>query len=283
MKKKKLHVSRYEVRGEIDLRIALVADLHGREPDAMLAVLAEEKPDVICVAGDVMETPQPDGAPGDDDREEHVCLHRLFHFVDSLAFRRESTKVGPTWMNAMRFFWEAARIAPIFYATGNHDFWLTREDRRLLTDAGVKLLFNSSAPFRKNAMTIEIGGLTSRRGVDWLPKFVRRPGYKILLCHRPEYYVRFIRAHDIPLILSGHAHGGQWRILGRGLFSPGQGIFPKYTKGVYENRLVVSAGLSNTANVPRINNPVELVMVQVRRGAVRTGRTDICPAISVLL
>ena len=270
MKKRKLRVSRCEVRGSVDLTIAVVSDLHGRDPALCLAALAAEKPDVICVAGDAMETAQPKGAPGDDGaRERAKFLHRLFHLADSLAFRRESVKVGPTWMNAIRFFRAATKIAPVYYATGNHDFWLTPEDSHLIASAGVRLLSNSSAVFRFGDAQIEIGALTSRGGVDWLPTFARRPGYRVLICHRPEYYERFIRAHDIPLVLSGHAHGGQWRVLGRGVFAPGQGLFPRYTRGLYEDRLVVSAGLANTANLPRINNPVELVVVRVRRGEAR--------------
>lgn len=64
-------------------------------------------------------------------------------------------------------------------------------------------------------------------------------------------------------MLSGHAHGGQIRILGRGVFSPGQGLFPKYTKGIYEGRLVVSAGCSNTASIPRWGNPCEVVAIRL--------------------
>ena len=267
MKRRKLRVSRYEVRGPVNIKIAVVADLHGRSPDACLASLVEEKPDVNCVAGAAMEPAQPSGAPGDDGlKVKGGLLHRILYGIDSLAYRRERGKLGPTWRNAMRFFREAARIAPVFYVTGNHDFWLTGPDKRLIRDAGVTLLMNSSATFQTDGGRVEIGGLASRAGVDWLSTFARKPGYRILICHRPEYYERHIRAHDIPLVLSGHAHGGQWRVLGRGVFSPGQGLFPRFTRGLYDGRLVVSAGLSNTANLPRVNNPVELVIVRVTPG-----------------
>ena len=60
----------------------------------------------------------------------------------------------------------------------------------------------------------------------------------------------------------GHAHGGQWRIAGRGIFAPGQGLFPKLTSGIHDN-LVISRGLSNTGNiVPRINNPAEIIYLR---------------------
>jgi predicted MPP superfamily phosphohydrolase len=70
----------------------------------------------------------------------------------------------------------------------------------------------------------------------------------------------------IDLVLSGHAHGGQWRFLGQGILSPGQGLFPKYTSGVHEGRygrMIISRGLSNPYKaVPRFGNPCELVYVE---------------------
>ena len=83
-------------------------------------------------------------------------------------------------------------------------------------------------------------------------------GYHILLSHHPEYYP--LVSDKVQLMLSGHAHGGQIRFFKRGLYAPGQGWLPKWTKGVYDNRLVVSAGLSNTASpIPRLFNPTEIV------------------------
>ena len=123
--------------------------------------------------------------------------------------------------------------------------------------------------------------------VSWLERFSRLSGYKVLLSHHPEYYDLIDSVHVDPeapaepttpaapvaqeaptapslpavdLLLCGHTHGGQWRLFNRGLFAPGQGSFPKYSKGVY-GRMVISAGLTNTTWVPRINNPTEIVYI----------------------
>ena len=85
----------------------------------------------------------------------------------------------------------------------------------------------------------------------------------MLLCHHPEYYPKYIKDLPVDLTLSGHAHGGQWRLFGRGAYAPGQGIFPKYTAGVYENRLLVSRGLGNLYIVPKINNPPEILKIKI--------------------
>lgn len=116
-----------------------------------------------------------------------------------------------------------------------------------------------------------IGGATRAAAhkpeTDWIVDFVAQPGYHILLSHHPEYWP-LLKNENIDLILSGHAHGGQIRMYNPfkrewiGTWSPGQGWWPRYTKGVYEGRLVVSAGLSNTTWVPRLFNPTEVVYIE---------------------
>ena len=88
------------------------------------------------------------------------------------------------------------------------------------------------------------------------------PGYKVLLCHHPEYYDK-LKSYPINLFLSGHCHGGQIRICNHGIFAPGQGLLPRYHHGVYDGRLVVSSGCANTASIPRFGNEPEVVVVRV--------------------
>ena len=81
--------------------------------------------------------------------------------------------------------------------------------------------------------------------------------FGILLSHRPELFEFYSLCH-IPLIFSGHAHGGQIRLPFIGaLFAPGQGLFPEYTAGGYElldSAMYVSRGLGNSLFPIRINN-----------------------------
>ena len=73
-----------------------------------------------------------------------------------------------------------------------------------------------------------------------------------------------MKRFDFDLVLSGHAHGGQIRLFGHGLFAPGQGIFPKYTKGLYDGRLIVSTGLKPKEGlIPRINNKRQIVVIDI--------------------
>jgi predicted MPP superfamily phosphohydrolase len=66
-------------------------------------------------------------------------------------------------------------------------------------------------------------------------------------------------------VLSGHAHGGQIRIFGQGLFAPGQGILPRYTAGLHDGRLLISRGMANHTIIPRLFNPPEMLTVELKR------------------
>ncbi len=103
---------------------------------------------------------------------------------------------------------------------------------------------------------------SSEPHIEWLRAFEQQTGYKILLCHHPEYYQNYLKSLDINLICSGHAHGGQWRIFNHGIWAPGQGICPKYTSGVHDGKLVISRGLSNPSVIPRLWNPPEIVYIE---------------------
>lgn len=91
-------------------------------------------------------------------------------------------------------------------------------------------------------------------------------GYTILLSHRPELFDTYVSC-GVSLVLSGHAHGGQFRLpLIGGLVAPNQGIFPKYDAGLYTNgstSMVVSRGIGNSIIPFRFNNRPEIVLVEL--------------------
>lgn len=121
-------------------------------------------------------------------------------------------------------------------------------------------------PFDKR----EVFAKDTRTDHDWLDFFEQQDGYKILLSHHPEYWAMrapHLEKRGIDLVLSGHAHGGQICLCGRGLFAPGQGAFPKYTNGVHEGargRMIISRGMSNPQRpIPRWGNPCEILELKL--------------------
>ena len=263
------------------VRLVHLSDMHGRPFDEAIARAAACKPDLIAVTGDVLNR------------------HRFDYRCSPLDAQA----------HALPFLAACAALAPTFFSLGNHEWMLDEDDLQRIRDTGVTLLDNEYRTVRIAGQSLVLGGLTSARcldyrrqraaadgaerypardtphglagiranaelapDTDWLADFAAAPGWHVLLSHHPEYFPRF--PASVELILSGHAHGGQWAYYSPrkkrmcGVLAPGQGLFPQWTKGVYENRLLVSAGLSNTSfPVPRLCNPTEVVVVEGRQEA----------------
>lgn len=265
-----MRVTEYTIENApFDLRIGLVADLHERNGMQVLKALERESPDIVCFAGDTFERryQMDDYAQiGEMPLLHRMLIHGAFWLNDSLYTLRgisRETSPGETYG-----LLENLKV-PAFLSLGNHDPVLNDADREVLDRAGIRLLDNTHCTVDWMGQRIQIGGLSSKADTDWLEQFSALPGYKLLLCHHPEYYPLYMKEKNIDLILSGHVHGGQMRIAGRGVFAPGQGFFPRYHHGVYHNKMVVSAGCSDTTALPRWGNPCELVMVQLKKGEKR--------------
>ena len=273
-KKKAMVITYYplQITGLPSLKLALVTDLHDQDPRPLLEQLNQEKPDFILLAGDIMERRQ-EGYDGHTMEEIDSYQEISFlwsHFCNFLkAFHRLLYKMGlpkkEKRIYGRYFLKEASGIAPVYMSKGNHEWYFLPQDYKLMRKHGITLLDNCDCQITcKNSAILRIGGLSTMHDLDWLHDYAKKDGTKILLCHHPEYYSRFIKDSDMKfdLILSGHAHGGQWRFLGKGILAPGQGLFPKYHHGRYHN-LIVSAGVSNTSFLPRLGNPCELVILKI--------------------
>ena len=275
------------------LTIALITDFHDRPAERILRLVAAQRPDLIAVAGDLIDGYEMMAA-------EPAALQEWQRMPRSV-FRVEK--------NALSLLYGLVRIAPTYYGLGNHEWFLSGSDYQRIKRTGVTLLDNAftEAIRLPSGKPVCIGGLTSatimryrayleeypeRKGYypiyekhhphrwwarpmtmprldyGFLDAFEQADGYKILLCHHPEYWTvrpSMLASRRIDLTLSGHAHGGQIRLFGRGVFAPGQGLFPYYTAGLHRrgnNRLIISRGLANTTWVPRIANQPELVVIR---------------------
>ena len=236
-----------------DIRFALVSDLHAQDYHEALELVREANPDYILFGGDIFEA------------------------LDG-GFAAKNEKIFP-------LFFEAVKIAPSFYCTGNHEDGATHselkglksfygmghryseESLNIIKSSGVKLLMDEYIIVDGIAFGGLASGLVSSNGepnLEFLHRFAKLSEPKVLISHHPEYYQKYIKKLPIDIVVSGHAHGGQWRFFNQGVFAPGQGVFPRYTSGVYDNKLVVSKGLKKTTIPPRIFNPREVVIIDVK-------------------
>lgn len=231
-------------------KIVQISDLHdaqiGENNEKLIAMTAETEPDCIVLTGD---------------------------FVDSSRFHPErSLSVAESLV----------KIAPVYYVSGNHEAIIPDEDYQALTDGlrglGVCVLEDESAELTRDGQSIRLIGLTDigfHPGTleekkdalrTALSALLPEDEFSVTLAHRPELMDVYTEC-GAPLVLSGHAHGGQIRLPGiGGLIAPGQGLFPKYTEGKYEENgttLVVSRGIGNSVLPLRVNDRPQIVVVQL--------------------
>ena len=231
-------------------RIAQVSDLHNAEfgegNQRLLDMLREAGPDMIAITGDLI-----------DSRKTNIAV--------ALAFAKEAVK-----------------IAPCYYVSGNHEAGVSEyQDLKTgLEAAGVTILDDTQVKIEVSGKSITVIGVDDPSfSADYLTGdaavidkklselAAEDPGFTILLSHRPELFDTYVD-HDIDLVLSGHAHGGQFRLpLIGGLVAPNQGLFPKYDAGLYSEEytnMIVSCGLGNSIIPFRFNNRPEVVLIELK-------------------
>lgn len=238
-------------------RIAHVSDLHnaemGDDNGKLLALLREAEPDIIAITGDLIDS------------------------------RR--TDIGI----ALQFAGEAAKIASCYYVTGNHEARISgySELRSGLAELGVIVLEGERVELEKNGEVIALlgvddpsfqtsylfGDAEAVMKVELQALIDESDAYTVLLSHRPELFDTYVES-GIDLALSGHAHGGQFRLpfIG-GLAAPNQGFFPKYDAGLYTSGgtdMVVSRGIGNSIIPLRFNNRPEVVLIELVHGEGKT-------------
>ena len=229
-------------------RIAHVSDLHntemGKDNGKLLTMLRDAEPDMIAITGDLIDS------------------------------RNTDVEV------ALRFIQEAVKIAPCYYVTGNHEARVSEYAtlKAGMEAAGVMILEDVRMEIRLGEATITLIGVNDPSYQnDYLfgdaetvmstklaELHADEDGFNVLLSHRPELFDTYA-AKGMDLVLSGHAHGGQFRLpFVGGLVAPNQGLFPKYDAGLYteENtNMIVSRGIGNSILPFRINNPPEVILV----------------------
>ena len=242
----KMNVTNYIVHTDKvgdEINICVLADLHcrryGEKQDRITKIIEKMKPDLIIIPGDLFDV----------DRDYSISFELI----------------------------EALKKYPVYFTSGNHDNYLKEinELRNQLKEMGVHVLEDTTEVFQKGNTSIEICGMSDhgRKPIiepKELDEMYQTDNYKVLISHRPDY-IDFYKQIHCNLIISGHVHGGQWRIpfLKKGIYAPQQGFFPKYYEGIHRlNRkfLVISRGLaSGNPYIPRLYNDPEIVFITLKK------------------
>ncbi len=244
-----MRITNIGIKCGISLRAAVASDFHSRSSDMRieksLALIKNASPDLILCPGDIMNS------------------------------THERSVLDADNLNGLEFLTKLTETAPVVYSIGNHEHGMNEDNNRVLAERGIILLDNDSAEI----CGITVGGLTTgyRKNkteyssppvpeTSFIDSFAGISGFKLLLCHHPEYFTKYILGKGINLTVSGHAHGGQWEFFSRGVYAPGQGLFPKFTSGMHsfgDEHLAISRGMTNTVPIPRFFNPCEILMLDM--------------------
>jgi predicted MPP superfamily phosphohydrolase len=252
----RLAVTHYQIQSakiSSPVKLALITDLHscyyGKGQQTLVSAIDAAEPDALLFSGDIC-----------DDLKSNNNTEIL---LDAVAGRY-----------------------PCYYVTGNHEIW-SREAaavKEMFRGYDVHVLSGESEALTVREQTLLICGVDDpdrARYEKGAPTFGEQLAavaaeadgagdgvFSVLMSHRPERVSDYSR-YGFDLIVSGHAHGGQWRLPwgGASLYAPDQGLNPRYTSGVYdlENsgaKMVVSRGLAReSTRVPRVFNRPELVVI----------------------
>lgn len=237
-----------------EIKIACISDLHNKEYGEnnadLINLIAEQKPDVIFAAGDMISR-------GSDEKD-------IKHFLELLQ--------------------KLLEIAPVYYSTGNHEVDYMEEHGegllKKIADTGTVVLYDNFVETEIAGSAIRIGGTSGHyRDINWEEQLDYAMQEEIgstdvpavVMMHMPENMVcdSAREKWSADLYISGHTHGGVWRIPGvGGLVAPTQGLFPKYDYGQYlvdgRLNLIITSGLSGYDWIPRVFNRPEICVITLR-------------------
>lgn len=221
-------------------RIVQISDLHnakfGKNNQKLVDRIRECEPDMIVLTGDLVDS-------------NHTNVDRAVQFVD-----------------------EIVKICPVYYVTGNHEYWLEKSEYDELMDgligAGVVILDDQVVEISRGDAKFRLVGLDDKSLADGTLEALLsdEKEFTVVLAHEPQYLVRYASS-GVDLVLSGHAHGGQFRLpFVGGIVAPDQGFLPEYTAGEYYmngTEMIVSRGLGNSVIPVRLFNFPEIVCVEL--------------------
>lgn len=260
-------------------KFAVISDLHnirfGKNNEKLIKAIFDLNPDFIIIAGDLITKRKP-CYPGNAYDLLKVLADRypIYYAYGNHEQQFEDMEHNP---EAGSNFKNNPKTSP--YDCELIKSWQFFKSK--IAELGVQILDNKSVTIKYKDNTINITGLSIdsdyyRRGkppVLEQEKIHEKIGkkspeaYQILIAHNPIYF-KYYASWGADLILSGHVHGGIIRLpFVGGVISPQVRLFPKYDAGLFEetdSKMIVSRGLGSHSFMPRLFNPPELVVINLK-------------------
>ncbi len=263
-------------------RIAQISDLHnasfGKDNERLLQFLEETKPDIIAITGDLVDSDRTDIEIGVAFAREAMQIAPCYYVIgnnevtiekyDRLEEELKAAGVIVLHDEAVEITFNDASMRLVGFDDPSLELWKEKQIRDVAKKVAEEAGASEEELGRISKALSSTEEEQEKRLVKRLEKLdIRKEEFTVLLSHRPEFFEAYCRV-DADIVLAGHAHGGQFRLNGvGGIYAPGQGLFPKYDAGVYHNvdtYMVVSRGLGNSSFPYRINNPPEIVVVDIK-------------------
>ena len=229
------------------IRLLLLTDLHsckyGKNQEVLKRMIDDQHPDIILLGGDIVDDDAPQAG--------------AFELLSFIGIKYKT-----------------------FYVSGNHEH-MSKKIKQIKNDVrncNITVLEGDTEKLDINGNKINICGIDDpdvgkrkhKEQVEKCGQNIDKDVFTVLISHRPEL-IDIYNKYPFDLVVAGHAHGGQFAfpfILPNGLYAPNQGVFPKYTNGMYSlknGKLVVSRGLGKNRPylIPRIFNNPEIITIDL--------------------
>jgi len=225
------------------LKILQISDYHDIRSTKIeffiLEKIKELSPDIIAITGDLLD-------------ENTKDYRHIYRFIEQLI------DINPN----------------VFFVSGNHE-WKSGNIEEFIFNLkmrNVRILSNTNYLLVINDYSIFVCGVedyhSKHSNIEMAMKGINSKSFTVFLSHSPGI-VSKEKGIEVDLILSGHTHGGQIRFPFIGaLISPGQGLFPRFQKGIYEinhlTKLYIDSGLGTSTIPVRFHNRSQISFITVK-------------------
>lgn len=212
----------------VEIKIFFISDIHKRTITDRLIEMIKGKVDLVIIGGDLLE--------------KGVPIERVEQNIKKLK-----------------------ELGFIYFVWGNNDYEINpRILDALLLKYGVKILDNTAVSFESDEgdrfVLLGVDDLTTKRDrLDLAMEDAGEEGFKVLVSHNPDIIKRIKKEDKISLVLSGHTHGGQIRILGISPYEMGR--LKKYN----QTYMLISNGYGTTSLPLRLGAKPETHLITIKK------------------